>query len=43
MKSFKQFTEEDNPRMPRKKGQLKILKNILIYTQMKILKIRYMV
>ena len=43
MKRFKLFTEEDNPRIPRKKGQPLILKNTLTYTQMKIQRELFMV
>ena len=39
MKTFKQFIEA--PRIPRKKGQPQGLINILIYIQMKILKVQY--
>ena len=38
----KAMNEESNPRIPRKKGNLQILKNILIYILMKILKELYM-
>ena len=42
MISFKEFLENSNPRIPRKKGQPANSKNILIYTQMKIQRVRFM-
>ena len=43
MKTFLEFTEEDNPRIPRKKGQPANSKNIPISIQTKIQKAQYMV